>query len=165
MEQITQKDVLGDVKPEHYFVTKKGKALKNLEELHSYIAVIDEEEFKHHVNDQRNDFHNWIKDIHQDQVLANNLLKAKTRVQTAMHIKNRIIEHKAQKEAQNKAQEQNETATTQEDAYNDQPPSSKHEKEENNKIQNIEYMKVRAAEFAIGILFGAASMLVYKSMA
>jgi hypothetical protein len=165
MDQIAQQDVLGDVKPEHYFITKKGKTIKNIEELHNYMAVIDEQEFKHHVNEQRNDFHNWIRDIHKDQVLANNLLKAKTRVQTAMHIKNRMIEHKAQREAQKKAQEETETAMNHENVYNDQPPSSKHEKREHSTIKNMDYMKARVAEFAIGILFGATAILIYKSMA
>lgn len=162
MEETTQ-NVLGDVKPEHYFITKKGKTLKNLEELHNHMAVIEEDEFRHHVNDKKNDFHNWVRDVHKDKILATNLLKAKTRVQTAMHIKNRIQEHKAQIEAAQIAKIVQETAINEEEAFNDQPQSSKHSK--TNHIKNVHYMKARVAEFALGILFGASAFLVLKSMA
>jgi hypothetical protein len=61
---------LKDVHPEHAFRVKNGNTIKNLYELASELATIDEEAFKHHVNYERNDFHNWILHVVRDDSLA-----------------------------------------------------------------------------------------------
>ena len=61
---------LHDVHPDHVFRVTNGKTIKNLYELASELASMDEEVFRHHVNDERNDFHNWILHIVRDEHLA-----------------------------------------------------------------------------------------------
>ncbi len=61
---------LHDVHPDHVFRTKDGKTIKNLYELASELATMDEEVFQHHVNEERNDFYNWILHIIRDEHLA-----------------------------------------------------------------------------------------------
>ncbi len=61
---------LKDVHPDHVFHLKSGSTIKNLYELANELATMDEEVFRHHVNDEKNDFHNWILHIVRDEHLA-----------------------------------------------------------------------------------------------
>jgi len=62
---------LKDVHPDHVFKLKNGAAIKNLYELANELASMDEEVFRHHVNEEKNDFHNWVLHIIRDEHLAN----------------------------------------------------------------------------------------------
>jgi hypothetical protein len=62
---------LKDVHPDHAFKLKNGAAIKNLYELANELASMDEEVFRHHVNEEKNDFHNWVLHIVRDEHLAN----------------------------------------------------------------------------------------------
>lgn len=64
---------------EHCFFTKDGKVLKNLADLKEELKVMSPEVFSHHVNDQRNDFSNWVNDVFGHERLANKIANAKTR--------------------------------------------------------------------------------------
>src|SRR5512136_1960730 len=70
------KSILADVPQEHVFWCRDGQILKNLRELRDALAVMSEDTFAYHVNAAKNDFHNWVKDIIKDDVLASDLLKA-----------------------------------------------------------------------------------------
>jgi len=48
---------------EKCFHTKDGHELKNFEELVESVSNMSESVFNQHVNDQKNDFYNWIKDV------------------------------------------------------------------------------------------------------
>lgn len=61
---------LEDVHPDHVFRLKGGGTIKNLYELANELAMMDEEVFRHHVNDERNDFYNWVLHIVRDKHLA-----------------------------------------------------------------------------------------------
>ncbi len=52
-----------NAKPEHYFILITGVPLKNLKELSNALENMNEWVFSHHVNDTRNDFSIWVKDI------------------------------------------------------------------------------------------------------
>jgi hypothetical protein len=84
--------LLGDVHPTHYFVAKDGTKIKNLRELYNSLQSMDDITFNHHVNDFKNDFHNWVRDIHKDNDLASNLLAAKSKKEMVEHLKERIGE-------------------------------------------------------------------------
>jgi hypothetical protein len=59
-----------DVHPEHVFKLKSGATIKNLYELANELSSMDEEVFRHHVNEEKNDFHNWVLHIVRDEHLA-----------------------------------------------------------------------------------------------
>ncbi len=61
---------LKNVHPDHVFHLKSGSTIKNLYELANELATMDEEVFRHHVNEEKNDFHNWIQHIIRDDHLA-----------------------------------------------------------------------------------------------
>lgn len=55
---------------ESYFKLCNGKEIKSIDELKSILKKIDDSTFNFHVNGERNDFYNWIKDVFQDKTLA-----------------------------------------------------------------------------------------------
>jgi hypothetical protein len=67
--KIVQKKPI-DAKPEHYFMLVTGIPLKNLKDLASSLETMNEWAFNHHVNDSRNDFSNWIKEILKEDELS-----------------------------------------------------------------------------------------------
>jgi len=62
---------LTKVVPEgHFFVLCNGQPVKHVAELASVLDQIEDHVFHHHVTPDKNDFHNWIKDIFEDLELA-----------------------------------------------------------------------------------------------
>jgi len=57
-------------KPEKFFVLVTGVPIKNLKELVNNLETMNDWVFNHHVNDTRNDFSSWIKDVLDEEVLA-----------------------------------------------------------------------------------------------
>ena len=70
------KTYLADVPQEFAFWVCDGQILKNLRELRDAFAVMNDYTFTYHVNEAKNDFHNWVKDIVRDDMLATQLLRA-----------------------------------------------------------------------------------------
>jgi len=56
------------------FFLQHGGTLDTIKDLHAYLPSLPDEVFAHHVTSERNDFHNWIKDVHQDHELATEVL-------------------------------------------------------------------------------------------
>ncbi|MEK6968536.1 MAG: hypothetical protein AABX51_07970 [Nanoarchaeota archaeon] len=59
-----------NVPHENPFYLNNGKVLNNLNELSNELISMDSDTFHHHVNDQKNDFSNWIKDVIHSPELA-----------------------------------------------------------------------------------------------
>ena len=84
-EEMPKREIPAKIKkhpeasPKHYFLLKDGRVLKNLKELKESYKDTDEETFRHHVNQDKNDFANWAKDVFKDTELAGKLKKAKTK--------------------------------------------------------------------------------------
>lgn len=83
-------DYLKEVDSEHYFLAANGMVIKSLEELAVGVEGMDNHTFKHHVNHQRNDFVNWIRDIIKDEILAKELSEIKEKHLTALVLMKRI---------------------------------------------------------------------------
>ena len=62
-----------EVAQHHYFFLKSGESLKSLSELAQKLMAIDNDTFSHHVNEYKNDFADWIRDVFDDQELAHSL--------------------------------------------------------------------------------------------
>ena len=61
------------IKPGYYFMLCSGGIIKNVKELALTLDYLSDEEFNHHVNHERNDFSNWIKDVFKEKELAEHL--------------------------------------------------------------------------------------------
>ncbi|PIN72303.1 hypothetical protein COV22_03575 [Candidatus Woesearchaeota archaeon CG10_big_fil_rev_8_21_14_0_10_47_5] len=81
------------------FFMCNGSVISNLRQLLDIFQTIEDNVFRHHVNDERNDFSNWIRDIVRDAKLANDLQKAKKKAQAIAVLRQRItwLEKKAVK--------------------------------------------------------------------
>lgn len=80
------------VNPENYFVLNSGGVLKDIKELALALDHISDDDFRHHVNDMRNDFSNWVRDIFQDAELADELMKTKDKKDTQIIILKRVVQ-------------------------------------------------------------------------
>lgn len=69
---------LEDVPERYAFHLKNGKKILNVQQLAKELEKMENEIFYHHVTPERNDFHNWIRDIVLDIDLAEKILNAKT---------------------------------------------------------------------------------------
>ena len=59
-----------NINSEHYFVLCTGQAIKNLEELIIILKKIDKKTFEYHVNQNKNDFANWIRYVFKSKKTA-----------------------------------------------------------------------------------------------
>ncbi|MBN2422305.1 DUF87 domain-containing protein [Candidatus Woesearchaeota archaeon] len=65
--------------PDQYFKLSDGRVIKSLQELHDSLANMDDNLFKTHVTDQKNDFSSWIKSVFHDQELSDKLATIKSK--------------------------------------------------------------------------------------
>ena len=70
-----------EISPENYFVLCDGRIIKDYKELANILESVNDDIFYYHVNNDKNDFANWINDIFKEQELADNLRMAKSRVE------------------------------------------------------------------------------------
>ena len=91
LEVIIRKKVLGEAPVEHHFVVADGKKLKNIIELADALETMSEEIFRHHVNEYKNDFSNWVKDVFYDHSLAEDISRAKNRLETQIAVLRRLV--------------------------------------------------------------------------
>ena len=64
------------------FHFRDGSAAGSLEELRDILEHISYQEFYHHVNTEKNDFANWIRDTHSNAELADDLEKVTSIVES-----------------------------------------------------------------------------------
>lgn len=69
----TGKKLFGDVEPEFRFWLSNGTVIKNVHELIEALRTMSPEMFSFHVNKEKNDFSNWIRDIIKDTALADKI--------------------------------------------------------------------------------------------
>ena len=81
---------LSDAHPDQCFWVNNGQILKNLEELANALPEINEDTYKHHVNEEKNDFSKWINAVIGDQKLANDLLSSRNKDSTLKKVRNRL---------------------------------------------------------------------------
>jgi hypothetical protein len=94
--------LLKDVKGEEAFRLLDGSVITNLEQLYLRFKGMDAAVFSHHVNSQKNDFGNWIKDVYKDERLANELFLATDKGSCAKAVARRILELKNKVNVSNK---------------------------------------------------------------
>lgn len=90
---------LADVTQEKQFWCSDGRVLKNLPELKSALEQMSEDTFRHHSNETRSDFSNWVRDVIGDDKLSRDLQKSKTQAQAAKAVADRLAWLKSRAEA------------------------------------------------------------------
>jgi len=90
-KSVKKKDILKDSKSEHYFFVNDGTVLKNVLDLSKQLDKMADDVFRHHVNETKNDFAIWIKDIFKEEKLAKELLKTTNKDKTQIIILKHVI--------------------------------------------------------------------------
>jgi len=72
------------VKPEQYFYACNGCVIKNIKELAKEIRNMDENVFRHHVNQEKNDFANWVKEVIGNKKIAEEIGKITDKEKTEL---------------------------------------------------------------------------------
>ena len=91
VEVIIRKKILGEAPQEQHFVVADGKKLKNIIELADALETMSEDIFRHHANEFKNDFSSWVRDVFYDHSLAEDIVRAKNRLETQIAILRRLI--------------------------------------------------------------------------
>ncbi|KYK27376.1 hypothetical protein AYK26_03900 [Euryarchaeota archaeon SM23-78] len=87
--QIKVNQILEQQSPkEHYFKLRNGQELKNLNDLRKVLEYMSDEDFNHHVNQEKNDFAIWIREALQNKALYEKIKDTKTREELQEILKN-----------------------------------------------------------------------------
>lgn len=65
--------------PSLYFWLVNGQGVRSIRQLIEQVPELTEEQFQYHVNEEKNDFYNWITDVFHDEEIANLIKQCKTR--------------------------------------------------------------------------------------
>lgn len=74
------------------FKLADGRAIRNLNEFNESLEGMDENVFRHHVNNGRNDFSAWVKDVLKEEKLAEDLSKTQDKNLAQVLVLKKIIE-------------------------------------------------------------------------
>ncbi|HYD03448.1 MAG TPA: DUF5752 family protein [Alphaproteobacteria bacterium] len=75
-----------EVTPDKYFVLCDGRKLKNAKELADTLQLINDDMFKYHVTDTKNDFANWINDVFGEPELAKKIKSVRSRFDMSIEL-------------------------------------------------------------------------------
>jgi hypothetical protein len=84
------KSLLDIVEEGKEFYCKNGKIINSLEELACCVRELEPETFLHHVNEERNDFEKWIREVVGDIILANRIKRTKRQNTMSRAITSRV---------------------------------------------------------------------------
>lgn len=84
------KRLLADVPEEFVFRCGNGCILHNMKELANELKSMSDETYAFHVNAEKNDFVNWVRDIIKDDVLVKDLRRASNWMQAVKAAANRV---------------------------------------------------------------------------
>jgi len=69
-----------------YFYVADGTVIKHLGELPGVLRSMSPETFNSHVNNEKNDFYNWVKDVFNHSRLARKIKNVKRKEDMAKHV-------------------------------------------------------------------------------
>ncbi len=75
------------------FVLNDGRIIKDLKELADALEHMSDDVFRHHVNESKNDFSNWVRDILQEKELAEDMQKLDSQLKAQIA----VLKHIAKK--------------------------------------------------------------------
>ena len=82
--------LLRDVPDNKCFRTTAGQVFRSYAELLDGLKRMDDHVFAQHVNDSRNDFRNWVRDVYSDDKLARDFSNRPTRIGMAQAVAQRL---------------------------------------------------------------------------
>jgi len=89
--EYKEESILNDVVPEKCFWAVNGAVIKNLRELEPAIENMGEHDFRKHVNREKNDFSNWVKEAVNDEELASKMSQTRSKIMTQLLVVKRVL--------------------------------------------------------------------------
>lgn len=83
--------LLADVPEEHVFKCVNGHILRNMRELEGELQTMSGDSYALHVNTEKNDFTNWVRDVIKDEGLARSLQKSPNQARAARAVGSRVF--------------------------------------------------------------------------
>lgn len=83
--------VLRHVPEEKRFYCHDGRILNNIYELKSALEAMDEDTYKHHVTEEKNDFARWVREVLMDSKLSNDLSRCASSRDAMQVVAERIV--------------------------------------------------------------------------
>lgn len=81
-----RKKLFINAEPEFYFRVIDGSEIKSLPGLAEALGSMSDDSFYYHVSEHKNDFSSWIRDVFNENELAENVGKAKDKPETELHV-------------------------------------------------------------------------------
>jgi hypothetical protein len=91
--KVTKQDaekLLANVLEEQVFWCSDGRIFRNMRDLSDGLANMSDETFAYHLNCDKSDFSNWLKDVIGDEKLARDLVNPITRQEAAERVNDRV---------------------------------------------------------------------------
>ncbi len=82
---------LAKVPEDRVFWSNDGRILTDMKELIDALANMSDQNFAYHSNEVKKDFSNWVRDILEDEKLAEDLEKVSNREQAAKVVEERYV--------------------------------------------------------------------------
>ena len=83
-----------EIDPEHYFSLCTGGLIKDIKELVFALDYLSDEELNNHVNESKNDFSNWVRDVFQENKLAEEISEIQDRKDIQLALLKHIVSKK-----------------------------------------------------------------------
>ena len=91
LEVVNKKKIMTTAHEQHHFHVADGMKLENLMQLMEYLEKMSDETYKYHVNDSKNDFSIWVKDVFDEPELAENLKTSGTKESAQLIIAKKLL--------------------------------------------------------------------------
>jgi hypothetical protein len=93
VEVSVARKVSGEAPEQYHFILKDGRRLKSIQELSDALETMNDEVFFHHVNELKNDFASWVKDVFDEHSLADELKRTRNRVETRIKLLQKLVDN------------------------------------------------------------------------
>ncbi len=88
---IIEKKLLSHAPENHYFVFSNGKKMRNMYQFVDELEHMHEDVFKEHVNENKNDFANWVEHVFEGKSLADELRQIEDRLDTQRAVLKELV--------------------------------------------------------------------------
>ncbi len=92
--KVHKKEIVQEILPEQHFMLCNGTSVKSINELALLMDKLSDEEFSFHVNDNKNDFSNWIRDVFDQSNLADGLSKTTCKKESQIYLLKHVVTDK-----------------------------------------------------------------------
>ena len=92
VEIVIRKKMLGEAPTEKHFIVSDGKKLKSVKELIDSLETMNDDTFRFHANEFKNDFATWLRDVFSHENLAREMEMVKHRLEAQRVLMKKLMD-------------------------------------------------------------------------